>query len=75
MTTLSQTQCERFQRDGFLRLEKVAEHAEVKTLRAVGDRLLREKAGFNQGLLFDFYPEGDGPDKPKLAQLHHPSHF
>jgi hypothetical protein len=75
MTTLTRTQCESFWKDGFICLEKVAEHAEINTLRAVGDRLLREKAGFNQGMLFDFYPEGEGPDKPKLAQLHHPSHF
>ncbi|MDR5805907.1 phytanoyl-CoA dioxygenase family protein [Caballeronia sp. LZ001] len=75
MTSLSQAQCEGFWKDGFLRLEKVAEHAEIKTLRTIGDRLLREKAGFKQGMLFDFYPEGEGPDKPKLAQLHGPSHF
>ncbi|MDR5782198.1 phytanoyl-CoA dioxygenase family protein [Caballeronia sp. LZ065] len=75
MTTLSQSQCGNFWKDGFLRLENVATHAELKTLRSVGDRLLREKAGFNEGLLFDFYPEGEGPEKPKLAQLHHPSHF
>ncbi len=75
MTTLSQAQCERFWKDGFIQLEKVATHAELRNLRTVGDRLLRKKAGFNEGLLFDFYPEADGPDKPKLAQLHHPSHF
>ncbi len=75
MTTLSQQQCERFWKDGFIRLEQVATHAEVKSLRAIGDRLLRDKAGFKEGMLFDFYPEGDGPERPKLAQLHHPSHF
>jgi hypothetical protein len=75
MTTLSQPQCERFWKDGFLQLEDVATHAELSNLRTIGDRLLRDKAGFEQGLLFDFYPEGDGPDKPKLAQLHRPSEF
>jgi hypothetical protein len=75
MTTLSQQQCERFWKDGFIRLEHVARQTELNGLRTVGDRLLREKAGFKEGLLFDFYPEGDGPERPRLAQLHHPSHF
>jgi hypothetical protein len=75
MTTLSQQQCERFWKDGFIRLEKVATVSETKDLRTIGDRLLRNKAGYAQGLLFDFYPEGADAEKPKLAQLHQPSHF
>jgi hypothetical protein len=74
-TTLSDAQCERFLKDGFICLKEVAKHSEVKNLRAVGDRLLCEKMGFDQGMLFDFYPEGEGQDKPKLLQLSHPSHF
>ncbi|SAK45831.1 phytanoyl-CoA dioxygenase [Caballeronia pedi] len=75
MTTISPSHCESFWKDGFLRLKNVATHADIGTLRNAGDRLMREKAGFAEGLLFDFYPEANGLDKPRLAQLHQPSHF
>ena len=70
---LSQSQKERFWLDGFMRLEQVADLEELAELRRVGSRLLQSKAGFREGLLFDFYPEHTEFDEPKLAQLHHPS--
>jgi hypothetical protein len=70
---LSQSQKERFWIDGFMRLEQVANLDELAELRRVGSRLLQSKAGFREGLLFDFYPEHTEFDEPKLAQLHHPS--
>src|SRR5476649_338823 len=58
-----------------MRLEQVADLEELAELRLVGSRLLQSKAGFREGLLFDFYPEHTEFDEPELAQLHHPSMF
>ena len=72
---LSPTQKERFWKDGFMKLEQVADLQELAAVRRVGQRLLADKAGFREGLLFDFYPEHTEFGEPRLAQLHHPSMF
>ncbi len=70
---LSSQQVARFREDGFLAIHGLTARDEIKHLRALYDRLFREKAGYERGLQLDLMSsEDDAAEAPRLLQILNP---
>jgi ectoine hydroxylase-related dioxygenase (phytanoyl-CoA dioxygenase family) len=69
---LSGEQIRGFNEDGFLSLSAISTPDEVAHLRALFDRLLKSKTGFQEGALFDLLNADDPRVANRLLQLMNP---
>lgn len=67
-------QIEFFQHNGFLSLDSITTQDEIRTVRAIYDRLFSERAGWDEGQQFDLGGDEKG-EKPVLPQLMSPSKY
>jgi ectoine hydroxylase-related dioxygenase (phytanoyl-CoA dioxygenase family) len=71
--TLSQEQIATFRHQQYLVIDNLIDEAEVTVLRDIYDRLIRERAGYDEGLYYDL--GGIDDDEPVLPQLVHPDRY
>ncbi len=70
---LTPDEVERFEGEGFLRLDSLMPADEVAATRATLERLFDTRVGYDEGARFDFLSAEDDPDKPAMPQILRPS--
>ncbi|MES2356165.1 MAG: phytanoyl-CoA dioxygenase family protein [Pseudomonadota bacterium] len=72
---LSKEQIQSFHTNGFLTIEAISPPEEIAVLRDVFERLLKTRAGFNEGAQFDLVGGGEESSVPKLLQILNPINY
>jgi ectoine hydroxylase-related dioxygenase (phytanoyl-CoA dioxygenase family) len=75
MTALSYEQIAEFRERGFLTLPEFAPLEELRSMRAIFERLFRERVGWERGAQFDLAGVDEEGRAPRLPQLLKPAHF
>ena len=66
---LTDMQIQSFRENGFLTLDSISTPDEVTRIRTIFEQLLRAKAGFKEGALFDLMSANENDAAPKLLEI------